>query len=107
MGEIFTVDDIRRTSWREDLEERQAYESRRREVEEERERKARAVAEKQQPAVANDWDAWYAAVDERVRGWFDYYFDDAYEQREGNDRRGCYFDMIAKGMADLRRQLGK
>ena len=41
MGEIFTVDDIRRTSWREDLEERQAYESRRREIEEERERKAR------------------------------------------------------------------
>ena len=106
MGEIFTVADIRRDSgWREALEEKQAYESRRREIEEERERKARAVAEKQQPAVTNDWDAWYAAVDERVRGWFDYYFDDEYEQRKGNDRRGCYFDMIAKGMADLRRQL--
>jgi hypothetical protein len=81
------------------------FQKRGRELDEERERKARAPAEKQQPAATNDWDAWYAAVDERVRGWFDYYFDDAYEQRKENDRRGCYFDMIAKGMADLRRQL--
>src|SRR5262249_11431073 len=106
MGEIFPVEEIRRNSgWREALEEKQAYEKRRREIEEERERKARAAAEKQQPAATNNWDAWYAAIDERVRGWFDYYFDDKYEQRKGNDRRGCYFDMIAKGMADLRRQL--
>ena len=42
MGEIFTVEDIRRNSgWREALEEKQAYEKRRREIEEERERKAR------------------------------------------------------------------
>src|SRR5215831_10755702 len=105
MGEILTVEDIRRSSWREDLEEKQAYESRRREIEEERERKARAAAEKQQPAASHDLDELVAVIDERVRGWFDYYFDDEYEQREGNDRRGCYFDMIAKGMADLRRQL--
>src|SRR5262249_45107177 len=76
-----------------------------REIEEERERKARAAAEKQQPAAPHGLDELVAAIEERVRGWFDYYFDDEYEQRDGNDRRGCYFDMIAKGMADLRRQL--
>src|SRR5262245_17926640 len=105
MGKIFTVEDIRRSSWREALEEKQAYEQQRREIEEERERKARAAAEKQQPAAPHGLDELVAAIEERVRGWFDYYFDDEYEQRDGNDRRGCYFDMIAKGMADLRRQL--
>src|SRR5215831_16335294 len=105
MSEILTVDDIRRSNWREVLEEKQAYESRRREIEKERERKARVPAEKPQSAASHDLDEWVAVIDERVRGWFDYYFDDEYEPREGNDRRGCYFDMIAKGMADLRRQL--
>src|SRR5215831_18899198 len=102
MGEILTVEDIRRSSWREDLEEKQAYESRRREIEEERERKARAAAEKQQPAPSHGLDELVAVIDERVRGWFDYYFDD--ELSEGNDRRGCYFEMIAEGLAGIRQR---
>ena len=97
MGEIFTVEDIRRNSgWREALEEKQAYESRRREIEEERERKARVPAEKQQSAATNNWDAWYAAIDARIKCWFDHYFDGL---GKGNDYRGLYADEIAKGLA--------
>ena len=98
MGEVLTTEDIRWSpGWREALEEKQAYEKQRREIEEERERKARAPAEKQQPAAPYGLDELVAVIDERVRGWFDYYFDDAYEQREGNDRRGCYFDKSPRG----------
>ena len=47
-----------------------------------------------------DW-AW-AAIDERIRWWFDHYFDglDA-----GNDQRGRYTDEIAKGLAGIRELL--
>src|SRR5215468_10695830 len=64
MGEIFTVDDIRRTSWREDLEERQNYEDERRKRElakEQEQQQARQAREAE--AASTDW---YAAVDGRI-----------------------------------------
>src|SRR5215831_8108687 len=72
MSEILTVEDIRRSSWREDLEERQNYEHKRRkrelakEHEQQQARKAREAAEKQQAASSD----WYAAVDTRIRAHF-------------------------------------
>jgi hypothetical protein len=103
MGEILTVEDIRRSSgWREVLEEKQTYESRRREIEEKRERKARVAAEKQQPAATNNSEASWAAIDERIKFWFDHYFDGL---GKGSDYRGLYADEIAKALAGLRRQL--
>src|SRR5215831_8534449 len=69
MGEILTVEDIRRSSWREDLEERQNYEHKRRKRElakEHEQQQAREAAEKQQAASSD----WYAAVDTRIRAHF-------------------------------------
>src|SRR5262249_20064233 len=65
-GGNLTGINILTTGWREALEEKQAYEKRRREIEEERERRARVPAEKQQPAATDNWDAWYAAIDQRI-----------------------------------------
>jgi hypothetical protein len=85
-SEIRTAEDVRRYlaeldatqpvgDWRE-IQERE-FERRKerdqRERERERERKAREVRkaeEKQQRAVANNWDAWYAAIDARIEQHF-------------------------------------
>jgi hypothetical protein len=97
MGEIFTVDDIRRTSWREDLEERQNYEDERRkrelakEQKQQQARKAREAAEKQQ-AAANNSEAWEHFVDSRVHQWI-------------VAERDFMFDDVAKGLAGLRDKL--
>src|SRR5262245_6062716 len=99
MAEIFTVADIRRNSgWREALEEKQAYEKQRRKIEEERERKARAVAEKQQPAVTNDWDAWYAAVDARVVQLLEQHFFNG----EGKGVGGAVISAIGDALGEIR-----
>src|SRR5262245_41587264 len=75
MGEIFTVADIRRNGWREDYEEQKAreFEKRGRELDAERERKARATRkaeEKQQRAVASNSEAWDAWFDQRLEQHF-------------------------------------
>jgi len=64
MGEILTVDDIRRSSWREDLEERQNYEDerRKRELAKEREQQQARKAREAEAASNN----WYAAMDGRI-----------------------------------------
>ena len=64
MGEILTVEDIRRSSWREDLEERQNYEYERqgRELAKEHEQQQARKAREAETASTN----WYAAVDGRI-----------------------------------------
>src|SRR5262249_16571042 len=69
MSEIRTVEDIRRSSgWREALEERQNYEHerRKRELDADRERKAREVQARQRAVTAD----WYDKVGSRVRDHF-------------------------------------
>ena len=103
MSEIFTVDDIGRNSgWREIEEEKQAYESRRRENEAERERKRKAVvAEKQQPAAPDNWDAWYAAVDARVVQLLEQHFFNG----EGKGVGGAVIRAIGDALGEIRQQL--
>src|SRR5215469_18617908 len=69
MGEIFTVEDIRRNSgWREALEEKQNYEDerRKRELAKDQEQQQARKAREAETASAN----WYAAVDTRIRTHF-------------------------------------
>src|SRR5215471_4343899 len=68
MGEILTVEDIRRSSWREDLEERQNYEDarRKRELAKEHEQQQARKAREAETASAD----WYAAIDTRIRTHF-------------------------------------
>ena len=110
MSEIFTVDDIRRNSgWREIEEEKQAYESRRREIEAERERKRKAVvAEKQQREVVNNSDAWYDAVDTRVRAHFKDWAWVAIDERiqQHLDRHEDIFkDAVGAALGTIRKQV--
>src|SRR5262249_29695228 len=79
------------------------FQKRKAEDDAERERReARKVceAEAKQQAPAN-WVAWYAAIDQRIKFWFDHYFDGL---GAGNDQRGVYADEIAKGLAGIRRR---
>jgi hypothetical protein len=119
MGEILTTKDIRwNRGWREALEEQQNYEHKRREREAETEKKQQQARkdreEAKQQAASNDWFAavdgrihehlanWlWKAIDERIRWWFDHYFDGLCE---GSDQRGIYADEIAKALAGLRRE---
>src|SRR5262249_53797657 len=80
------------------------FQKRKAEDDAERERReARKVceAEAKQQAPAN-WVAWYAAIDQRIKFWFDHYFDGL---GAGNDQRGVYADEIAKGLAGIRDEL--
>ena len=69
MGEILTVENIRRDSgWREALEERQNYEDerRKRELAKEQEQQQARKAREAETASSD----WYAAVDTRIRRHF-------------------------------------
>src|SRR5215471_16684272 len=68
MSEILTVDDIRRSSWREALEERQNYEHERRKRELTAEREQREAHKTREAEVAST--NWYTAVDTRIRAHF-------------------------------------
>jgi hypothetical protein len=70
MSEIVEHDRV--TLGRDDYEERKtrAFERRKREIDEEHARVARVAAEKQQHVVANNWDAWCAAIDQRIEQHF-------------------------------------
>jgi len=109
MGEIFTVQDLPRyNGWREALEERQNYERERREreltVERERqEREARKAEEKQQRAVANNSDAWYAAVDQRVVQLLEQHFFSG-NLGVGGAVKGGIFDATIKLLTQLREE---
>jgi hypothetical protein len=101
MSEIVEHDRII-LSWRDHDEEQKALRFERQQREIERERAAARKAEKKQPAAAHDLDELVAVIDERVRGWFDHYFDGL---GKGNDHRGLYADEIAKGLAGIRDML--
>ena len=100
--EIRTVADIRRNSgWRQALEEHQNYERERREREQ-AQAKAREVEQKPQAATDNSAEAWWTAIDERIRWWFDFYFSG---RGKGNNQRGLYADAIGGAMGKIRAQL--
>src|SRR5262249_47803170 len=56
---------------------------------EQRERAARKVEEKQQRAAAHNSEAWRAAIDERIKFWFDHYFDGLGKQAPGGSDWVC------------------
>jgi hypothetical protein len=107
MGEILTVEDIRRSSgWREALEERQNYEDerRKRELAKEYEQQQARKAREAETVSAN----WYAAVDTRIRTHFKDWAWAAIDERIQQWLEGKFEplkDGIAGFVATVRRQL--